>query len=196
MTEILIYIKHHYRFIWILIEYVNEQLFYCIFHKKLKTIKDCTSLNSKDSKYNISILKADDMAELSDFFANQPNNSFQYFQPHSFDLKSLLKMNKNHSFIMIGVKSENKIVGYGFLRCFFNGKAFRGKIVDKNFQGQGIAKKIGIVLTDIATHLNMRLFATISKDNVKSISSSKAVNQIKIIKELPDNYIFVEYLPK
>lgn len=196
MTEILIYIKHHCHFIWTLIESVNGCLFYCLFNKKLKTIKDCPSLNVKDSNYNISILNAKDMTELSEFFANQPDDSFRYFKPHSFDIKSLLKKNKNYSFIMIGVKSENKIVGYGFLRCFFNGKAFRGKIVDKDFQGQGIAKKIGIVLTDIATHLNMRLFATISKDNVKSISSSKAVNQIKIIKELPDNYIYVEYLPK
>lgn len=95
---------------------------------------------------------------------------------------------------MIGAFDKNELVGYCFLRCFFNKQAFRGKIVDVEHQGRGIAKKMGIVMTEICKKMKFRIFATISKDNVKSIASSKAVNEMKIIKELPDNYLYVEYL--
>ena len=192
MTAILIFIKHHIPFIWNIVEYINSQLFYILYRKRLEFLGDKYS-QSKDS---VRILRIEDMVALSEFFNKQPADSFEYFKPHAFDYNSLVKKNKDKSFIMIGVFSNNKIVGYGFLRCFFNGKAFRGKIVDISHQGHGIAKQIGSVLTDMATLMHLRLFATISKDNVKSISSSSAVNRIKILKELPGNYIYVEYLRK
>lgn len=192
MTAILIFIKHHIPFIWNIVEYINSQLFYILYRKRLKFLGDKYS-QSNDS---VRILQAEDMVALSEFFNKQPADSFEYFKPHKFDYKSLVKKNKDKSFIMIGVFYNTEIVGYGFLRCFFNGKAFRGKIVDISHQGHGIAKQIGSVLTDMATLMHLRLFATISKDNVKSISSSQAVNKVRILKELPDNYIYVEYLPK
>lgn len=192
MTAILIFIKHHIPFIWNIVEYINSWLFYILYRKRLEFLGDKYS-QSKDS---VRILRIEDMVALSEFFNKQPADSFEYFKPHAFDYNSLVKKNKDKSFIMIGVFSNNKIVGYGFLRCFFNGKAFRGKIVDITHQGHGIAKQIGSVLTDMATLMHLRLFATISKDNVKSISSSSAVNKIKILKELPGNYIYVEYLRK
>ncbi len=192
MTAILIFIKHHIPFIWNIVEYINSQLFYILYRKRLEFLGE-KYLQSKDS---VRILRIEDMVALSEFFNKQPADSFEYFKPHAFDYNSLVKKNKDKSFIMIGVFSNNEIIGYGFLRCFFNGKAFRGKIVDISHQGHGIAKQIGSVLTDMATLMHLRLFATISKDNVKSISSSSAVNKIKIMKELPGNYIYVEYLRK
>ena len=55
---------------------------------------------------------------------------------------------------------------------------------------------MGKLMTDICLLLNFRVFATISKKNVKSMASSQAVNRIRIIKELPDDYLYVEYLLK
>lgn len=196
MTTILIYIKHHLPFIWAFVEYINSFLFRQLYKGRLKDVYNRYSQNRDDWKYSIRILKLEDMNALSEFFIAQPEQSFKYFRPHQFDYRSLVKKNKDKSFIMIGVFHAEKIIGYGFLRCFFNGKAFRGKIVDIEYQGQGVAKQIGSVLTDMAALMHLRLFATISKDNVKSISSSRAVNKIRIVKDLPDNYIYVEYLPK
>lgn len=196
MTAILIFIKHHIPFIWHIVEYTNSLLFSIIYSKRLELIDSKYSQFKNHGGYPIRTLQMEDMIALSEFFIRQPADSFEYFQPHAFDYKSLVKKNKDKSFIMIGVFSNNEIVGYGFLRCFFNGKAFRGKIVDISHQGHGIAKQIGSILTDMAILMHLRLFATISKDNVKSISSSHAVNKIKILKELPDNYIYVEYLQK
>jgi hypothetical protein len=88
------------------------------------------------------------------------------------------------------------MVGYFFLRCFFLGKCFRGKIVDYRWRNQGIAKMMGRISTDIAVRLGLRIYGAISRENVTSMASSSAVNEIKIIKDLPNNYVYIEYLPK
>ena len=55
---------------------------------------------------------------------------------------------------------------------------------------------MGLVTTQICHDMGFRLFATISKKNVKSMAYSKAVNEVRVIKELADDYIYVEYLLK
>ena len=90
----------------------------------------------------------------------------------------------------------NRIVGYCFLRCFANGKAFRGKIVDYRYRNRGIAKQMGIVTTQVATVMGLRMFGTISRHNYASKHSSEAVNEIRVIRELPDDYLYIEYLSK
>ena len=97
---------------------------------------------------------------------------------------------------MFTVNDNGQIIGYFFLRFFATGKAFRGKIVDMNYRGRGIAKMMGACATEIAFLSGFRLMGTISKKNIASINSSKAVNNINIIKELDDGYIYVEYLSK
>lgn len=193
MVKLLIYIKHHLIFIWDIIEWFNSIIFYLLYHKKLKESLKIVE-NTKVNNINFKVLKKKDMYNLCEFFNNQPEDSFIFFKPHNFDVKSLIKTNRNKAFLMIGCFEENEMVGYCFLRFFCNKHSFRGKIVDRKHQGKGIAKEMGRITTNIAKNIGFRLFATISKDNIKSIASSKAVNKIKIIRELPNNYIYVEYL--
>lgn len=195
MVRLLVFIKHHFSFIWDIIEWFNSLFFYILYGKNIENIvPDILKANSNSVQFRL--LKKGDMPLLEDFFNNQPESAFLYFKPHPFDLKSLTKKKKDRSFIMIGAFDKEKIVGYCFLRCFFNKQAFRGKIVDVEHQGKGIAKKMGSLMTEICMKMNFRIFATISKDNIKSIASSKAVNEMRIVKELPDNYLYVEYLLK
>ena len=91
---------------------------------------------------------------------------------------------------------DQTIVGYFFLRCFINGKCFRGKIVDKNWQGRGIAKQMGIVMTKVSQALGMRMFGSISPENYASLASAKASNEIKIHQTLDNGYYYIEVLPK
>lgn len=193
MIRLLVYIKHNLLFVWDIIEWFNSLLFYILYGKSIKRVIYNVLKESSD-EIQFKLLGKEDMHHLAIFFEKQPESAFIFFKPHPFDLKSLLKKKKDSSFIMIGAFDKNELVGYCFLRCFFNKQAFRGKIVDVEHQGRGIAKKMGIVMTEICKKMKFRIFATISKDNVKSIASSKAVNEMKIIKELPDNYLYVEYL--
>ena len=91
---------------------------------------------------------------------------------------------------------EKGIVGYFFLRCFFIGKCFLGKMVDYEHQGKGIGQMICLTAMDIATLLKMRMFETISKDNLSSLYSTQKVLDTKIIKEMDNNYIYIEDFPK
>jgi hypothetical protein len=146
--------------------------------------------------YTYKLLAKEDMQSLATFFVNQPQEAYTFFNPHKLDEKSLIKKNKDKAFVMIGAYYDGQLVGYCFLRCFFNKQAFRGKIVDVQYQGRGIAKQMGVLTTNICIVLGLRLYATISKKNVKSMASSKAVNDVRIVKELEDDYLYVEYLLK
>lgn len=195
MVSILVFIKHRLSFIWAIVEYFNSLIFAVLYGRRIKKVLP-NVLGKESCEYTFKLLTKEDMPLLELFFSKQPASAFEFFKPHGFDIKSLKQKNKDKSFIMIGAFCNDLLVGYCFIRCFFNGQAFRGKIVDKDFQGKGIAKQMGILTSEICRELGFRLFATISKDNVKSIASSKAVNEMRIVKELPDNYLYVEYILK
>ena len=187
-------IKEKFPFVWDFIELINEKLFLLRYGRRLQNIS--CYLEKYQGEYQIKEASLDEIRPMVSFFKEQPQESYKYFQPHGFDEKSLKKLINRKSQIMILVEKGNQIVGYVFLRCFFNGKCFRGKVVDYRWRGKGIAVLMGKLSTDIATALNLRLFGTISKNNVSSLHSSQASNEIVILKELPDNYYYIEYLPK
>ncbi|MDE7346184.1 MAG: GNAT family N-acetyltransferase [Muribaculaceae bacterium] len=137
-----------------------------------------------------------DVEDLTSFFSSQPKSAFEFFKPHDFDRISLRALINQESFIMTIARTDDQVVGYAFLRCFANGKSFRGKIVDVKYRGKGIAKTFGKLTMEIAQTLGIGLFGTISKKNISSLESSKSSNTIKVIKELPNDYILIRYFPK
>lgn len=182
-------------FMWKVIEFCNEKLFVLRYKKKLGQIHGL--LDDYQNEYRIVEASFKNIPSLVSFFSEQPQDSFTFFHPHEFDEKNLRQLVKKKSFLMYLVSnSNNEIVGYFFLRCFFNGKCFRGKIVDYRWRGKGIAVLMGKISTTIANTLRMRMFGTISKSNLPSLASSQESNEIKIIKELPNDYLYIEYLSK
>lgn len=195
MYRVIQFIRHKAFFVWNIIEFVNSVMFRIRFSHKLK------SVSSRCHEYyanpiSIELVEKKDLQQLSAFFRRQPENAFTFFQPHGFDMKTLSRLHNNPSFIMFMAKCDNRIVGYAFLRAFFNGKAFRGKMVDIDYRGKGIAKIFGRLTMDVCTDIGLRLYGTISKSNISSMASSQSVNEVKIVKELPDNYLLIQYLPK
>lgn len=181
-------------FVWNGIEGMNSILFSAKYRGKLKTIPSI--LESITGEYTLSEVQEKDIFSLKEFFAAQPEQAFSYFKPHGFDEKSLRRLVRRKSQLMLVAKQDGQIVGYAFLRCFFNNKCFRGKIVDYRHRGKGIAVLLGKATTAISQSLGIRMFGTISKDNIASMVSSEASNTIKIVKELPNDYLYIEYLPK
>ena len=194
MYQLAHFIIKHFPFLWDIVEFFNEKLFLIRYRKRLKRIHGC--LEKYQGEYLIKETTLDDLSLLVAFFARQPQESFEFFQPHGFDAKSLRQLIKRKSYLMYIVKKGNDIIGYMFLRCFFMGKCYRGKMVDINWRGKGIAVLMGKVTTDITSVLDLRMFGTISKANTASMLSSQASNEIRIVKELPNDYLYIEYLPK
>ena len=187
-------IKERFGFIWDFIEWLNSTAFSFTHRKQLKTLPQV--LDTCSGEYQFRLAQPSDASALVTFFANQPEEAFEFFKPHDFDAKAIKKVIANKAFQTIIVWHDQTIVGYFFLRCFINGKCFRGKIVDKNWQGRGIAKQMGIVMTKVSQALGMRMFGSISPENYASLASAKASNEIKIHQTLDNGYYYIEFLPK
>lgn len=180
--------------IWEMIEGLNSFLFSLRYRSKLKAVSSIWDAYSDEFKLREAT--ANDVMALVHFFNEQPMEAFDYFKPHQFDEYTIRKLIKRKSFLFCVVETEGTIVGYFFIRCFFIGKCFRGKIVDYRWRNKGIAKVIGQATMDYAQALGLHLFGTISKSNPTSMASAAAVNDIRIIKELPDDNLYIEYFPK
>ena len=187
-------LRDKFGFIWNLIEWLNAFVFAMMHKKQLAQIPDI--LKKFSDKFTLRLASSTDAKKLAEFFAEQPEDAFKFFKPHAFDEKSLTRIIKNKAFLAFLVQDGEKIVGYFFLRCFVNGKSFRGRIVDYRWRNKGIAKLMGLVMNDIISLLHVRLFGSISPDNYASLQSTKAVNDIRIIKTLDNGYYYIEYLPK
>ena len=188
-------IKNRMSFLWDFIEKGNSLIFYYIHRKTIKDIPDVLR-NVSNETFTIRMTEEDDAPVLVKFFNEQPQDAYKFFKPHGFDKKSVLKVLQNKSFMTFVVTEGENIVGYFFLRSFINGKCFKGRMVDYRQLNRGIAKLMGIAINKIATHLNLRIFTTISPENYASLASTKAVNDINIIKTLDNGYYYIECTPK
>lgn len=194
LYEIAHIIKERFGFVWDMVEWGNATAFSLMKGNAMKKISSV--LTECSDKYEIRVADIADVDGLVKFFANQPEEAFTFFKPHEFDAKAVKKVVKNKAFMTFVVKEQDEIVGYFFLRCFVNGKAFRGKMVDKDHQGRGIAKLMGVAMTKVATTLGVRMFGSISPENYASLASAKASNEVKILKTLDNGYYYIEFLPK
>lgn len=197
MIRLLLYIKRKGSFLWNAISTANDWLFGLLYERRIRKHAATVLREHRDTRFTFRMIEERDLDPLTAFFQQQEEQAFTYFKPHCFDQQTLRQLHSSHSFFLFGAFNPRKeIIGYCFLRCFINRQAFRGKMVDKHYQGRGIAKEMGRLLSDICWRSHFRLFATVAKENTSSLRSSGAVNTIRIVNELPNDYIQVEYLPK
>lgn len=196
MIKYIKWIKVHFRFLWTIIQFVNSCLVDMLYGNRIKDSVRKFLPYTDAHHYIYRQAQQSDIDALVLLMQQQPAGFDTYFKPHAFDLKGFANVLNDKSFYAFVTLDNEKIIGYSFIRFFFDQKAFRGKMVDYRYQGQGIAKQMGMLMTNIAFGAKYRLFATISSHNVQSLASSKAVNTIKILKELDDDYYYIEYLSK
>lgn len=187
-------IKERCGFLWDIVEWGNAELFELFHRTKMKEIPGI--LERCSTAFIIRETSVIDVKALVKFFSEQPSEAYTFFKPHGFDEKSVEKIIRNKAFLTYVVLDGNTIVGYFFLRSFVNGKCFKGRIVDHRWRNKGIAKQMGFAINEIAIHLGMRIFTTISPNNYASLASTKAVNDIKIVKTLENGYYYIECAPR
>ena len=69
-----------------------------------------------------------------------------------------------------------------------------GKMVDVNVQGKGIGTKMCLCAMEISKALGLRMFETISKDNIASLRSTEKVLNVRIVEEMENGYLYIEDL--
>lgn len=131
---------------------------------------------------------------LVSFFDNQPEDAFSYFKPHGFDYNSLKKLQRNRSFLAYILMENGKVAAYCFVRSFFMGKGFRGRMVGIDYRGRGLGTLMNKLMNDIGFGIGLRLFETVSKDNVASYRSALSASSVRIVEELEHNELYLEIL--
>jgi len=196
MERILIFIKHHLGFIWRIIEEVNGLMFMTLFGKRLQRELPKVFVDAALSPYSFRELKLDDMRSLSYLLASQPASDLEYFKPHEFDLESLIKQKTNRAFLMMGVWSSQKLVGYFFLRFFMNKKCFVGRVIDKEYRGMGIGQVMNQIMYETAWRIGFRCMSTISRKNTAVMRAHEKNRSMVILKNLPNDYLLVEFIKR
>lgn len=183
-------LRDKFSWAWNLIEWVNALLFSWRYGKKLKGF----SFTSVPEGYDILPIKEIATNDLVEFFRHQPEEAFTYFHPHGFDEKSIKRLQKNKSFLgyVLKDKENGEIAGYCFNRCFFHGVGFRGRMVDIDYRGKGFGTAINKLLNEVGFGIGLRLFETVSKDNVASYRSAISASNVKVVKEMEGNEVYLE----
>jgi hypothetical protein len=187
-------LRDKFGFLWNIIEWSNSFIFALTHKNAFKKIPQI--LQECSNQYTLRLAESTDVPALVMFFTEQPEDAFKFFKPHAFDEKTLMRIVHNKAFLTFIVLDGKKIVGYFFLRCFVNGKSFKGYMVADTYKGCGIAKLEGIAMNKINEVLGLRMFGSISPENPASMAVAKAVNEVKILYTLDNGDYYIEFLPK
>ena len=182
-------------FIWDLIDILNSCLFTLRYGRKLKSIEESVLQQyTQISGMKVSRLRDVPTDGLDDFFVAQPDEAYTYFKPHGFDNRSLKKLQRNRSFLAYTLMENDQVAAYCFIRSFFMGKGFRGRMVGIDFRGRGLGTLMNKLMNDIGFGIGLRLFETVSKDNVASYRSALSASSVKVVEELEHNELYLEIL--
>lgn len=194
MEKILIFIKHHLGFVWMIIEWGNGLVFSTMYKSLLGRVipEVLNEISVPPYKYRRIGLKESGL--LFELIRSQNLPDLKYFNPHGFDIASINEQCKKNSFLMMGTFDGDKMVGYFFLRFFANKKCFVGRLIDKNYRGKGIGKIMNLIMYEIAWKMNFRCLSTISRNNSLVISSHSKNSNMIVLKELQDDYLLVEFV--
>lgn len=176
--------------LWNLIEWLNSVLFSIRYGKELQGF----SFTSIPEGYDVVAMRDVPTEQLVVFFEHQPEAAFEFFHPHGFDAKSIKRLQGNKAFLayVLKDKANGQIAGYCFNRSFFHGIGYRGRMVDIDYRGKGLGTAMNKMLNEVGFGIGLRLFETVSKDNVASYRSAMSASNVKVVKELPHNEVYLE----
>lgn len=187
------FLRDKFGWLWNIIEAVNSMLFAWRYEKKLKGF----SFSEIPSGYTLIAMRDIPTDQMVAFFNRQPEEAYTFFHPHGFDAESIKRLQNNKSFLAYVLKDEanDMIAGYCFNRCFFHGVGYRGRMVDINYRGKGLGTAMNQLLNEVGIGIGLRLFETVSKDNVASYRSALSASNVKVVKEMGNNELYLEILP-
>lgn len=139
-------------------------------------------------------IDSNDMVALNMLINKQDPQRLTFFKPHGFDEQSLIRTFRNPSFLMMGVFDGTRMVGYFFLRCFWNKKCFVGRLIDEPYEGKGIGRVMNQIMYNIGWQMNFRVLSTISKNNHWVMKSHAGNASMVVRKELANDYLLVEFV--
>ena len=185
-------VRDKFGWLWQLVERLNAWLFSMRYGKKLRSF----SFSEVPDGYELVPLRDVPTEKMVAFFEHQPEEAFSYFRPHAFNAQSIKRLQGNRAFLAYVLMdlSNEKIAGYCLNRCFFHGQGFRGRMVDIDYRGKGLGTAMNKLLNEVGFGIGLRLFETVSKDNVASYHSALSASDVRVVKEMPNNELYLEII--
>jgi hypothetical protein len=196
MEGFLIFIKHHFSFLWKIIEWGNGLLFSIFYKSKLEKVLPGVFREFAEPPFTFRKLGLSDAGTLHNLIHSQNESDLKYFKPHGFDIETIRKQFNNHSFLMMGVFEQQKIAGYFFLRFFANKKCFVGRLIDTEYRGKGIGLIMNKIMYETSWRMGFRCLSTISKNNLAVMRAHAKNRRMIILKDLANEYLLVEFVSK
>lgn len=195
VLRFLLFLKRHFPSVWGIAEWGNGLLFRFTSGRRLEASALRICKRHSDGAWSFRPLESADIPRLAAFFAEQPEESYRYFRPHGFDAKSLKRLWRNPAFLpMLAICPTGEIAGYFMIRFFCNREAFVGFLVGTSFQGRGLAGRMCRITFNICRANHFRAFATVSAKNERALAAYRRVCGIRVVKQLPDDYLCIEYV--
>jgi RimJ/RimL family protein N-acetyltransferase len=116
-----------------------------------------------------------------------------YFRPHAFNRRKIEKVIQSSTYMTYGLFVKTKLIGYALLKISPTGSAYIGLIISSDFQGFGLGKLLVEYLYWQGSLTGLRVRSTISRANSASLAAHRAVADFRVIAELPNRYIMIEY---
>lgn len=140
------------------------------------------------------MLVGSDVERLSNFLGFIPADQLIFFRPHDFDVVSLRRVIRSRAFLTYGLFVNEALSGYALLKISPTGSAFIGLLVHPDCRGLGLGKFLVHYLYWQASLAGLRTRSTISLANPSSMKSHEAVSDFRVVTELPNDYIMIEFL--
>lgn len=190
------FLRDRLPWVWDMIDLLNSWLFSMRFGGRLSGI-EAGILDRYSGECGLRIVPMREVPteKLVAFFAAQPQEAFTFFKPHGFDGKSLRKLQRNRSFVAYVLMDGEDVAAYCFIRSFFMGKGFRGRMVGISHRGRGLGTMMNRMLNEIGFGIGLRLFETVSKKNVASYRSALSASDVRVVEEMGDDELYLEILP-
>lgn len=194
IARTLLFIKHRVPWLWRVVDWLNARLYSLLHRKRMAAQRDRAFDEFRLDGFEFRSLAGEDIEQLESLLERQGPDRVRYFQPHGFDQSSLQCMLSNSSFLMFGVFRENLLVGYFFLRCFWNRKCFVGRLIDKPFERQGIGRVMNQIMYHIAWRSGFRCMTTVSRNNLDIMRSHERNPYARVLDELANDYLLIEFV--
>ncbi len=196
IARVLLFIKHRMPWLWSLVDWLNARLYSLLHRKRMAAQRDRAFEEFRLEGFEFKALADMDIEQLESLLERQGPERLRYFQPHDFDQSSLQRMLSSSSFLMFGVFHKNALVGYFFLRCFWNRKCFVGRLIDKPFERQGIGRVMNQIMYHIAWRSGFRCMTTVSRNNRGIMRSHERNPHARVIGRLANDYLLIEFVTK
>ena len=67
--------------------------------------------------------------------------------------------------------------------------------MDINYRGKGLGTAMNKLLNEIGFGVGLRLFETVSKNNIASYRSALSASKVRVVEEMDDNVLYLEIIP-